>query len=377
MIDHDSLDPNLNSPKQVGPNLLHVCRSRSMGDVPLLACAMAHGQILHAGQTNACLMIDDSRGVVRARSLGLILDGHTAPPLRRLDLGVRGVRAWVRDANMMGRVVMGRTFDAIVCWGTELEPTVRRACPDLPRVIVDLDRGVIDHVPGSFASRATRSTPNSRAIRTVRTPTTIQLVERRDIDARAQRAQLVGEEKIAIALIGTNRHECDAPAFVHVLGMLLSSGLPVVGVVDRGITARLATALRRLREGLPSLRMCIRDEPVATWVSSCDAAVFAPGERFTGSSQERSAAAHLLVRAVADAGVPIVGSIDLVPSPNHIRTADSLPSTLARALRQRLVTEPISTKPMNRTSDQLANAWRSAILSVLESDSALVGTTGS
>lgn len=325
---------------------IHLCSSRAHAGLALLACAGA------TRPHDACILVDDSRGIARAKALGLRVDMLLTPPLRRPWLALRALRARLVENDFDQRT--------IIAWGSHLDPLV--AATRGEQVVVDLDRGVIERFPGSL-----RGPGPIRTLAAPATPLPISLAP----DARAAWRTRLGLEPDhrAIALVGVSPAECDVPAFVHVLGMLHFARVPVVGVVDRAFMSRHRAAMRRAREAMPNLRVLARDEPMLAWVGACDAAVLAPGDRFDSSDASRRFDPALLASTIAGAGVPIIAAereVSDAATPRVIRVESAHPAIIARALREQLESTPAIGSALGANSHAARDAWRAALAAVAD-----------
>lgn len=334
--------------------VIHLCSSRAHADLAMLACARA------MTSRDLCVVVDDCRGSARARHLGLIVDAHLVPPMRRPWLASRALRGLLRETDCDQRT--------LVAWGAHLEPLITATRGE--QIVVDFDRGVIERFPGSLRGPG--------PIRTLAAPTA-PLDRPLGPDARAAWRHRIGLEpsERAVALAGVNAAECDVPAFVHVLGMLHFADIPVAGLIDRGQMSRYRAAIRRAREAMPRLRVLVRDEPMLAWIGACDAAVLAPGDRFDSGEAMHRFDAPLLAGTIAAAGVPvIVAERDAGDSSSDriVRVESAHPATMARALGLQLK----AASPVASAQPQSAeHAWRRALAAVADpaSVSALAGAS--
>lgn len=324
--------------------VVHLCSSLAHAGLAMAACARA------MTSRDLCVVIDDARGVARARALGLIVDAHIAPAMRRPAMASRALRHLLRETDCDQRT--------LVAWGSHLEPLVTATSGE--QIVVDFDRGMIERFPGSLRGPG--------PIRTLGAPDA-PLCEPLGADARAawrSRMSLSPEDR-AVALAGIDASECDVPDFVHVLGMLHFAKVPVVGVVDRAQMSRHRAAIRRAREAMPDLRVLLRDEPMLAWIGACDAAVLSPGDRFDSGPTSRRFDAPLLAASIAHAGVAvIVAERDAgeASDPRVVRVESAHPAVMARALRQSLESAPSDGSAGDR--QLAAHAWRRALAAVAD-----------
>lgn len=330
------------------PGVTHLCATRAHADLALLACAHA------MDPQDRCIVVDDRQGLRRAQALGLPIHAHLPPPLRRPWLARRALRTLLIESR--------RDHHPIIAWGAHLEPLL--SATRGPQILIDFDRGIIERFPGSLRSPG--------PIRTLPAPQTplgplSTMPDRASRAACRERLSLAPHER-AIALAGARHSECDVPAFVHVLGMLHFADVPVVGIVDRARMSRHRAAMRRVREAMPHLRVLVRDEPMFHWIAACDAAVLAPGDRFTTAETRLRFDASLLARSIAAAGVPIIvdeRDASDTHNPRIVKAESAHPAAMARALRIALDAlaspsdAPAPLAPSGPSSARLA--WRDAL----------------
>lgn len=319
---------------------VHLCSSRVHADLAMAACASA------MAPGDACIIVDDRLGVDRARRLGLRFDAHLAPPMRMASLASRALRVMLDEELARDRT--------LVCWGAHLEPLAAATRAD--QLVVDFSRGIVERFPGSL-----RGPGPIRTMPIPGAPLLSPLAPTRHAEWR-QRLELDPADR-AIALVGVNQHDCDVPAFVHVLGMLHFARIPVVGIVDRALMSRHRAAIRRAREAMPNLRVLVRDEPVLSWVGACDVALLAPGDRFDRAQREDRFDVALLTRSIAATGVPVI-SAD-VPSdladPCVVSVESAHPAVMARALRACLERPRVAPASVNNDA---STQWRRALAAV-------------
>lgn len=329
--------------------MIHLCSGRAHADLALLACASA------MTSRDLCIVIDESKGVSRARTLGLNVDTQLAPPMRRPWLASRSLASLLQETECDQRT--------LVAWGAHLEPLVNATRGE--QIVVDFDRGVIERFPGSL-----RGPGPIRTLPAPSAPLGRPLTPQARAAWRDRLALEPGE--FGVALAGVNAAECDVPAFVHVLGMLHFANIPVVGVVDRAQMSRHRAAMRRAREAMPKLRVLVRDEPMLAWIGACDAAVLAPGDRFDSGESQRRFDAPLLAATIASAGVPVItAERDAGDSDDAlvVRVESAHPAVMARALRFHLESSHASS-PASAV-EEASFVWRRALAAV--TDPASVG----
>jgi hypothetical protein len=319
--------------------------------------------------TDVVVVVGGERdAVVRVRR-GVVSDAPRAraeflrivPPLGMPSLGARALRARLMD--------MGVVPTAVIAWGASLEVMARRACPGVPCLVLDFSRGLAELIEVRGAASRGGARGGATAVLSAPLPDRVPVAPSAP-EARARmRARLgVGEGVVALALAGATLNERDAPAFIHILGMLHYAGMSVAGVVERGATARLRAARRRRREGMATLPLIEVDAPIMAWAGACDCAILAPGDRFERAHRAQTHGSTLLAHALAASGVRVItaraatngaGALaaSAAPHADIVLAPDPQPASLARTLRA-AITEPAPAGADDATRQAHALAWR-------------------
>lgn len=315
----------------------HASTSRGLGrDLAVISC----GATMRAspGHEHAALIVADSRGDRRCRTLGLEARASFSAPLGVASFTTRSLR------DAMWR--MG-TVELVIAWGRELEDIVARAAPPKSaRATVDLARGVIDVVmPDRFGFSVGAATLNARCD------------PMRTAGAKAEPGQIL--------LLSDPPERADVAAFAVVLGLLSVGGVESHGVAPRQGHG-VERALRHLHEGGVLRELRLTNRPTLCLIPQSAAVVvglsraISPKDDAAGDAPPAPDFSDAVLAHMAlDHGVPVVapqgpalaaiardrGGMILVDLPTPVGIARGL----ERAMRE---LSPGAGREANRLTDQ-------------------------
>lgn len=255
--------------------ILHVLHPWSKADVDVpvraggsdAAVLLCKAAIKAIGESeHEVLVLGGSEEARRVQRLGVGVDRHIVPPIRRLALARRAV----------ARELRSRCPDQIVSWDLDWKKVGPR---DVAGYSIDLS------LPAS---------------------TVVGVPQFGKVDRREVRASLgVGEEEFAVGLLADPPSRGEATRFIFMLCMLHIIGLPVVGVISSGAYS-IARATSERRLAYTARAPIVTDLSAFTYASACDVGVLSLGSRFGGDTPPAIGSERVLAAAALQAGVPVL-----------------------------------------------------------------------